>query len=248
MNKKLNEFQLYAAEKCVVNAEQFLIDAKLLRDNKSYGHAYSLAVLGFEEIAKAAILVDVFLGLLQERTKKIQKKLGNHLEKQYYMWNQIAGLIVLEWFETIQNSEFKDKIPDIPIKTKRDKKKFEKLLLSAIKEISENTENVDAANISLRMLEIEDVKQQLDKNTSLMDDRKQAGFYVDINLGSKQIRNEPKTFTLENTKLINTLEGIIFFTKTYVVGLKESIKQPEWIERVRNIRKIMKQVNKHLSK
>ena len=243
MNKKLNEFQLYAAEKCVINAEQFLNDAKLLKDNKSFGHAYSLAVLGFEEIAKAAILVDVFLGTLQEKTKEIQKNLENHLEKQFYMWNQIAGLVILEWYQIIQNSEFKDKIPDIPIKNEKDEKKFEKLLFTVVKKISENTINLETANISLRMLEIEELKQQLKKNPYLMDKRKQDGFYVDINVGSKQIRNDPQTFTLENTKLINTLEGIIPFTKAFVEGLKELIKQPEWIERVRNLRKLMKIVN-----
>lgn len=245
MNKKLNEFQLLAAEKCVINAEQFLNDAKLLKNNKSFGHAYSLAVLGFEELAKAAILVDVFLGILQEETKKIQKKLENHLEKQFYMWNQIGGLVTLEWFEIIQKSELKDKIPDIPIKNKKDEKKFEKLLLAVVKEISENTENLEAANISLRMLEIEDIKQQLTKNHLLMDKRKQDGFYVDINLDSKKIRNDPQTFTLKNTKLFRTLEGIIPFTKTYVEGLIELIKQPEWVDRVQNIRKFMKQINQY---
>ena len=119
MNKKLNEFQLHAAEKCVINAEQFLNDAKLLRDKKSFGHAYSLAVLGFEELAKAAMLVNTFLGTQQEETKEIQKMLENHLQKQVYMWNQITAFIFLEWSEIIKKSEFKDKIPDFPIKNKK---------------------------------------------------------------------------------------------------------------------------------
>lgn len=247
MNKKLNEFQLHAAEKCVINAEQFLNDAKLLRDKKSFGHAYSLAVLGFEELAKASILVNIFLGTIQEETKEIQKKLENHLQKQVYMWNQITAFIILEWHEIIMKSEFKDKISNIPNKDKKDEKKFEKLILTVAKEISENTKNVEAANISLRLLEVNDINQRLKKNPSFMENRKQEGFYVDINLGSKKIRNEPQTFTLENTKLINTLEGLIFFTKSYVIGLKEAIKQPEWIERVQDIRKFMKQINQYLS-
>lgn len=247
MNKKLNEFQLHAAEKCVINAEQFLNDAKLLRDKKSFGHAYSLAVLGFEEIAKAAILVDVFLGTLQEKTKEIQKMLENHLLKQVYMWNQITVLIILEWFEIIRNSKFKNKIPDNSIKNKKDENKFEKLLLIVAKEISENTENSEAANISLRLLEVKDINQRIKENPLFMDERKQDGFYVDINLGSKKIRNDPQTFALEDTKLINTLDGIILYTKSYVIGLKESINQPEWIERVRNLRKFMKQINQNLS-
>ena len=46
--------------------------------------------------------------------------LENHLVKQVYMWNQITVLIILEWYEIIRKSEFKDKIPDIPIKNKKE--------------------------------------------------------------------------------------------------------------------------------
>ena len=45
------------------NSIQFIKDSKLLLENGSFGHSYSLAVLGLEELSKALLVFDVILVL-----------------------------------------------------------------------------------------------------------------------------------------------------------------------------------------
>jgi AbiV family abortive infection protein len=55
----------------LANAEQFLKDSKFLIENDSYDHACSLAILGFEELAKVWCTYYLYLGIYQEKDKEI---------------------------------------------------------------------------------------------------------------------------------------------------------------------------------
>ncbi len=63
------------------NAGQFLLDAKVLIDNSSFGHAYALTVLALEEIGKAIYYNWAILGFIKI-DKNLAKNLKYHKHKQ----------------------------------------------------------------------------------------------------------------------------------------------------------------------
>jgi len=63
------------------NAEQWIKDAKLLMDNSSYGHSYSLLVFADEEIAKAYICWLVAEDMIPSDSKFVQDIFSKHRTK-----------------------------------------------------------------------------------------------------------------------------------------------------------------------
>ena len=69
MESEKEKFYLLTLNTCLKNANQFLKDALVLKEKKSFGHAYSLGVLGFEELAKTWVFYCLFVGLYEEENK-----------------------------------------------------------------------------------------------------------------------------------------------------------------------------------
>jgi len=241
INDKIN---LEIAEKCLRNSEQFLIDAKSLQEIGSFGHSYALAVLGFEELSKVSVLINMYLGTHQYNKKETKDIFSNHVNKQLLLWNEICGLIVLEWNDIIRKSNFSKDLDKISKDTKKDEKMWDKLFWKLVKKIANDKKEIKASNISLRLLEVENIIQSLNKDNKIMDKRKQNGFYIDIDLEKMEIKNDPFSFTKSNTKLIDTLEGIITFTGGLLRNIQRNVNDPKLAEAIFHIRKFMSYLDK----
>lgn len=74
----MEEVWIRAYKGCLENVNQYVKDAIILKDRRSYGHAFALAVIGQEELSKS--LVYFLIGLLQEAGKKeLSEKLRKEL-------------------------------------------------------------------------------------------------------------------------------------------------------------------------
>lgn len=86
------------------NAESLLNDANLLMNNGSYGHAYALAVLSFEEWSKWWNGVFIFMGLLKYE-EYITSPRKNHPYKHISAIQILFILIYSDWFEISDKQE-----------------------------------------------------------------------------------------------------------------------------------------------
>ena len=156
-----------------INAEQFLSDAELLLKNNSYGHAYSLAVLAFEEWSKWWQGVGLFMGLIKYDKDNFASSQKNHISKQLYSLQVILSLLFTEWYEiTLKKNEFND-IINRYFKGDISEIRFNELLLNILKS-DDNIEKVI-------LLEFIDKFTEYEQNPNKMEKKKQRGFYVEIN-------------------------------------------------------------------
>jgi len=236
MKKDLHEFYLELSEICLANTEQFSNDAILLRDNGSFGHAYSLAVLGFEELAKTWIFFDLYLGITINTDEIVDFIQWDHKTKQLYLWNMFANLIRLEWLKVTQYrkeiAEINENIPE---------KEAERIIRQFIKKDCDNIENNDLANIASTLLQSEDVLNQLNADQKLMEKKKKKGFYVDFDIKNQKIKNDPLKFP-ENPIFIETLSGFVNYTKIFFTSLKENIDNPQLQTFVHGSKKFMEKI------
>ena len=235
MKQELQEFYLELAETCLANAVQFNKDAIVLRDNESFGHAYSLAVLGFEELAKTWIAFDLFLGISQKTDELIELIQVDHKTKQIYLWNMFDGFIRMEW---LRETKFAQEVAEISMNKEITDKEANRKIKKIIQKDSEDKDNENLANIASTLLQIEDVLQQLRSNLKLMDNKKKMGFYVDFDINTQKITNDPLKFS-KNPIFIETLSGFVNFTKEFITGLKENLVNPKIQKFILESRKIM---------
>ena len=235
MKQELQEFYLELAETCLANAVQFNKDAIALRDNESFGHAYSLAVLGFEELAKTWIAFDLFLGISQKTDELIELIQVDHKTKQIYLWNMFDGFIRMEW---LRETKFAQEVAEISMNKEITDKEANRKIKKIIQKDSEDKDNENLANIASTLLQIEDVLQQLRSNLKLMDNKKKMGFYVGFDINTQKITNDPLKFS-KNPIFIETLSGIVNFTKEFITGLKENLDNPKIQKFILESRKIM---------
>jgi len=81
---------------CLENAEQWMNDAKLLMDNSSYGHSYSLLVFADEEIAKAYICWLVAEDMIPVNSKFVQDTFSKHRTKHETLVGIFLGAMLKE--------------------------------------------------------------------------------------------------------------------------------------------------------
>lgn len=93
------DFYLKLMKISLENANQFRKDALFLREKLSFGHAYSLAILGFEELAKCWFAFGLFIGEFQDTDEIVTDITRDHLVKQMLGWQTLAMVIMNEWFE-----------------------------------------------------------------------------------------------------------------------------------------------------
>ncbi|MHA1667493.1 MAG: AbiV family abortive infection protein, partial [Candidatus Heimdallarchaeaceae archaeon] len=112
IEKKLDKYDFYLKlmEVTLDNADQYRKDALLLREKLSFGHAYSLAILGFEELAKVWFAFGLFIGEFRETDDIASDITSDHLTKQEIGWQILSIAIMSEWLE---QSKFMPKIQDL---------------------------------------------------------------------------------------------------------------------------------------
>ena len=238
MNKY--DFYLKLIEVTLKNVEQYSKDAILLRDNLSFGHAYSLAILGFEELAKCWFAFGLFIGEFQEDDEIVPKITSDHLVKQNLGWQILAGFILFEWYEsTIYKSEIKhlaEQFQSGNISLEAHNRKFYSFAELESKKSS----------IALSVLELTKVLEKLDKDNLFMTKRKNEGFYVDFNLIKKEITNTPDKFILADVDFIETFNGFFNFTKDFIQHIKENLERKTMKEAIENIRRAFDFIRKEL--
>ena len=234
MKKEDQDFYFKIAEVCLANAEQFCKDAILLRENNSPGHAYSLAVLGFEALAKAWIAYDLVIGITKESDELIDLMQIDHKTKQIYLWDNFHKLIMIEWLK--ERGGIKESL-EMPSQNKLSTKMNNAKIKRIIQSDSKNKANKNLANLASVLLDIDKVISQISANYKLMQDKKNNGFYVQFDFGNKQIINNPLDFD-KNPIFIETLNGFLGISKDIIIGLKETIENPEvkaFVQEARNI-------------
>ncbi len=233
MNDEGYEVLLDISEKSLVNAEQFLKDAKLLRDNESFGHAYSLAVLGFEELSKSIWAFFVNIGLMDLVEYDRKKIFRQHVTKQIVGWETIEAFFLIYFEIRIDDSKYKTKFDEIMKKKPRKLEELHEQLRSLFTEITKD-KDIKYSHLANQLLRILDIHEEI--NTNRMNNRKNEGFYVyDIN-ESGEIKT-PQQFTLENMEFINTASSFIQIFRTIKDYILNNLDNPLVEAMMQSIRK-----------
>lgn len=187
-----------AVKLCMDNAEQYHKDAELLIDNRSYGHAFALAVLGEEELAKAMMYRLCSEGLLPEHYELyLRKRLDKHLHKQ--AWAGSLGLvyIITELIQSIRKS--------IEEQAEEDFGKRKKIVKQKLKEAADD---IREQGISKRG----EMYELLERFATLQED-KNKGLYVDFDFEKKELTSPKSLKKDEVEKYLSQVKSRFEFVK-----------------------------------
>jgi len=93
--KPLNEDQIaLGMHLCFCNVKELLEDAELLKENKKYPRALSLAILSLEELVKVPLLMDTLRYSKDdnEKWRKFWKSFISHSNKQL-VWSEYGDIL-----------------------------------------------------------------------------------------------------------------------------------------------------------
>ncbi|MFQ5981081.1 MAG: AbiV family abortive infection protein [Candidatus Heimdallarchaeota archaeon] len=201
------------------NALQFLKDAECLIENASYGHAYALLVLGFEEWAKSMNGLGFLSGYYKTTDRDVMSAMRDHV------WKQGFGLSTIEVFAAhalLEESPMKE---DYTIlgqnfnEGKIDYETFQQELRRLLRK--------DTSEIASTYSGVLDVIEEFNENPLMLDERKQAGLYVDFKLKQREIHSPLDDFSRD--KLLENLQTYRAFI-TVTDGLIEGFKDPQDVE------------------
>jgi len=147
-------------EECLKNVDQYINDVRTLIDRKSYGHAFSLAILAKEELAKATSYFIVSSGVI-DANDKAGKKLLKLLHSKHELKIGFAYLLL---FVPEMISKLKDHVKKSKLPTREER----------IRDIS--IDLFDSSIIPLVSKMVDEHKRKWRKIQKL----KLKGFYVDI--------------------------------------------------------------------
>ena len=236
MNDKKYDFYLQIQEECLKNANQFCKDAIFLRENGSLGHAYSLAVLGFEELSKFWIGMDLFFDAYDEDGEEVKEVQKDHVNKQILGWNHVIGLFTFEYIEETTKkedvSELINQLSNGQISQKAYIRKFSQLVQLEVKE------NPDMNS----MLDILEIERQLTADRCLVEKRRVAGLYVDIDFKNRMVISSPDSFILEDTIFIDTLKGLLEIVNDLFISIKQNLNRKKLQQYVNNVREFSRQL------
>ena len=239
MNSSRYDFYLLLQETCLKNAEQFLTDAELLRKRGSFGHAYSLAVLGFEELSKFWMIHNLFFDIYDENDEQVQVMQSSHVNKHILGWNNFSFIVFQEYFYSSERKEeileLYEELNNEIISKKAYERKFRNIILSEIKSIP----------LAKKTLEIMDILEKLEADFTIMEKRKQKGFYVEYDLSKKQITYSPENFIYDNTLFIDAFSVIVDYAKTYHDSFKSNLKRKSIKECISNFRRNVQLFNRN---
>lgn len=215
-------------EATLKSAEQYLKDAKLLVKHGSYGHAYSLTVLGFEEWSKSMLAVGLFLGFVEKDDELVSDFKTNHISKQLEGIRLLFTIVEEAWLEAPQT---RDEVIQLKMSTLRGEisyKSFERKYRRLLEK--------DPSPVAQTL---RDLLEQLDKiDVRYIEEKKQRGFYVDFDL-EKRIYETPEQFILSDIEFINTLEFLVGYAKEFYPLLRSQKKSVK--KHIQSIRKNVKE-------
>ena len=217
------------------NADQFRKDALLLREKLSLGHAYSLAILGFEELAKCWFVFGLFIGEYHETDKLVSDITSEHLTKQELGWQVIAMLVLMEWFE---QTEFKSDIQELTKQARKGEINLESYTKKYLKYAEIESKSSDVAK---RVIELKEVVEKLESDNKFMVRRKNEGFYVDFDLKKRKITSSPDKFILDDIQFIDTFNGFYLFTEEILHAIVDNLKRKSIQDSLKNMRTFFKQ-------
>lgn len=243
MNQDSESFYMELSVKSLANAEQFLKDSKLLIENNSYGHACSLAILGFEELAKVWCAYYLYLGIYEEQDKEIQILQSDHREKYLLTWESLQTFIFGELLEQIIDIEKTIKESNVTNEEK-------KILVSYFKKASQPRKLTDEEikNKVKSEKKLKELKEKFQKDKSTLEKIRWRGFYVDFNLEKKKILNTPKSFdNVTSLRFLSLFSDFLRFTKEYINEIIDNLDNPELqktIKKTRSNAKILRKLMK----
>ena len=238
MNEESDLFYIKIQEECLKNAEQFIKDAQLLRRNNSLGHAYSLAVLGLEEIARFWIIYFVYMGFFTEDSIEVVLANKDHIFKQRFAWLVFSLLIHSEFLETSKYKEdisklFEEK-KDGKISYKVYERKFNKLL----------KEESQICPSALKVLQLNEEIKKLNIDYKIIEKNRKKGFYVEYNISEKQIINTPDSFILDDLIFIDTVQDYSVNVRDFFIIMNKNLQRRTFITERLNFQHIAEGIRK----
>ncbi|HUT81372.1 MAG TPA: AbiV family abortive infection protein [Candidatus Bathyarchaeia archaeon] len=243
MTDNNNEFYLELILKSLGNAKQFNSDAKLLSENNSFGHAYALAVLGFEELAKAWGIFYLHLGIHEKDDELIEKLFSNHVIKHYVGLQAFSLLVLHLWDDFILSTKYKEEYENIKIldaNDKHQKEEFEKQLMNFVHDKSKD-EDKEISETAKQYHRLKKILDDFSNDNNLINDKKLLGLYVDADLDTHIIEG-PDFFTKENIGFIDTVEGFLNLSEHILKGYVDNSNKPEFMQYREFSIKIMEKV------
>ncbi len=224
------------------NTNQLRKDALLLREKLSFGHAYSLAILGFEELAKCWFVFGLFIGEYQEKDELVLDITSNHLTKQELGWLIIAELVLMDWFE---QTEFKSEIQEIAKQVRKGEISLESYTKKYLKYADIESKSSDVAK---RVMELKEILEKLESDNKFMVRRKNEGFYVDFDLKKRKITSSPDKFILDDIQFIDTFNGFYLYTEEILRSIVDNLKRKSIQEGLKNMRTFFGQFRDYFEK
>ncbi|MCE7749476.1 MAG: AbiV family abortive infection protein [Candidatus Heimdallarchaeota archaeon] len=222
------------------NANQFRKDAQLLREKLSFGHAYSLAILGFEELSKCWFVFGLFLGEYEASDDIVSDITSVHLTKQELGWQIIAMIVMMEWFEETQ---FQDEIQELFKQLTKGVINLETYTKKYMKFAERESNSSDLAQ---RVLKLEEVSKKLEADNKYMMKKKNEGFYVDFDLIKRKITSSPDKFILGDIQFIDTFDGFYLYTEELFKAILDNLKRKSIQEALKNTRAMFRRLRNHL--
>lgn len=177
------ERYMQACEECMKNVDQYIKDIDLLMENGSHGHAFSMAVIAGEEVAKAIGYILAWamgdVKQAEERSEKWINTLHTNHEAKIAIQSMIGGAI-----ETVEKT-----LKEIESEPHR----FSILIKEAVKEAGPGKTKEEYVEIAMQKVFGEFVKHPVIKIHEISVERyesakdvqklKEKGLYVDIRGG-----------------------------------------------------------------
>ena len=176
------KFLRKVAKESLKNAEKFVSDAEVLFKRKSYGHAFALAVLGEEELAKAIMHSNAVDGTIGVKGKW-RRDLSNHKMKQ------TIALSVASMYEVALMVEEAEDFAEE--KAEGDDKRFKQIFEKKFQQILEEEEKMFDRKKG-------DIFEHLEPFRDLQKKREKA-MYVEANLKEQRI-SSPRQFKKSTAK------------------------------------------------
>ncbi len=243
MNEESYEIYLSLCEMSLVNAEQFLRDAILLRENKSYGHANSLAILGFEELTKSWWAFFSYIGMPEYIEGERRLIFKDHLTKHKVGLETLEAFHLLHFKMLLKDTIYEIKLKEIEENAELEFLDREKQKLLLIKEISKDKENKKIASKAMDLLKLKKYHRQIDDRK--LNERKNEGLYVYDISDSGEIKT-PQLFKYEDTGFIDTLNGLVHFFKRLKDDILANLDNPDFIRVIQVFRFLSQELTSRL--
>ena len=176
------KFLRKVAKESFKNAEQFVNDAEILFGKKSYGHAFALAALGEEELAKAimySIAAEGIIGIKGKWRKTLRK----------HTWKQIIAFTIALMYELIlileEAADFAKK------KSRGNVRRFKQILEKKFLEILQEEDKLFAHRKGEIFVHLEPFEE--------LQRKREKAMYVDANLKALKI-SSPKRIKRSTAK------------------------------------------------